>query len=153
MVRVFEKSAGGIVYKKTNGVCSILLLERLNASGSREYVLPKGHIEEMETAKETALREISEETGLAAEQLSIIKFITKISYTFVASHKNGNPMIDKDVYLFLVRYTGTSDPRIPPREHARESFVGFGWFDIEALRTMNIKPDVYRYIKKNIQYM
>ena len=34
-----------------------------------------------------ALREMSEETGLAPKDLDIIKFMTKINYTFLAAHK------------------------------------------------------------------
>jgi 8-oxo-dGTP pyrophosphatase MutT (NUDIX family) len=64
-----------------------------------------------ETAKETALREIAEETGLEHAKLEVIKFMSKINYSFVATHMEGNPLIDKDVYLFLVRYTGSMTPQ------------------------------------------
>jgi len=57
-----------------------------NARGDMEYVLPKGHIEDDESAMETALREIAEETGLAVEDLDIIKFMNTINYSFVASY-------------------------------------------------------------------
>ncbi len=36
--------------------------------------------------------------------------MTKINYSFIATHKDGNPVVDKDVYLFLVRYTGSKEP-------------------------------------------
>lgn len=88
----------------------MLLLSRKNGKGENEYVLPKGHMEGSETAKDTALREISEETGLEVSELEVIKFMTKINYSFVATHKEGSPLIDKDVYLFLVKYSGTSEP-------------------------------------------
>lgn len=63
-----------------------------------------------ETAKDTALREISEETNLAVKDLEIIKFMSKVSYSFVASYKEGNPIVEKDLYLFLVKYHGMIDP-------------------------------------------
>jgi ADP-ribose pyrophosphatase YjhB (NUDIX family) len=44
-------------------------------------------MENTETAKDTALREINEETGLAIEDLEVIKFMSKINYSFIASHK------------------------------------------------------------------
>jgi 8-oxo-dGTP pyrophosphatase MutT (NUDIX family) len=75
-----------------------------NARSELEYVLPKGHIENDETAMETALREISEETGLPIVDLEVIKFMNKINYSFIATYLEGSPMIHKDVYLFLVRY-------------------------------------------------
>jgi 8-oxo-dGTP pyrophosphatase MutT (NUDIX family) len=61
-----------------------LLLRWTNSRQEEEYVLPKGKIEEGEIAKETAVREISEETGLKEKDLEIIKFMTKLSYTFTA---------------------------------------------------------------------
>jgi 8-oxo-dGTP pyrophosphatase MutT (NUDIX family) len=35
-------------------------------------------------AKDAAVREISEEAGLLIEDLEVIKFITKLNYTFTA---------------------------------------------------------------------
>lgn len=57
-----EKSAGGIVYRRRNGELEILMLAWKNAKEETEYVLPKGKIENEETAAETAVREIAEET-------------------------------------------------------------------------------------------
>lgn len=42
MNRIFEKSSGGIVYRKNGNTIDVLLLERKNAKSDREYVLPKG---------------------------------------------------------------------------------------------------------------
>lgn len=84
ITELHEKSAGGIVYRKRNGTTEILLLAWKNARDDIEYVLPKGHIENDETAAETAVREISEETGLEAENLEVIKFMNTINYSFVA---------------------------------------------------------------------
>jgi 8-oxo-dGTP pyrophosphatase MutT (NUDIX family) len=64
MAELYEKSAGGIVYRKKWKEIDILMLAWKNARWDMEYVLPKGHMEDDETAMETALREISEETGL-----------------------------------------------------------------------------------------
>jgi 8-oxo-dGTP pyrophosphatase MutT (NUDIX family) len=107
-----------------------------------------------ETAKDTALREISEETGLAAEKLEVIKFMTKINYSFVATHKEGSPIVDKDVYLFLVKYSGTLEPT-PFRGGAEkgERFTGFKWFKFEELKNANVKPDIHSFIRKNFQYL
>lgn len=75
-----------------------------NAKNEIEYVLPKGHIEGDETLQETALREISEETGLAIRDLHVIKFMNKIAYSFIAGYLEGAPIIHKEVSLFLVQY-------------------------------------------------
>jgi 8-oxo-dGTP pyrophosphatase MutT (NUDIX family) len=149
MTELYEKSAGGIVYRRRNKEIEILMLAWKNAKWDTEYVLPKGHIETDETAMETALREISEETGLAHEDLEVIKFMNKINYTFIATYLEGNPIINKDVYLFLVKYKWKKEPH-PRRE---ERFIGYKWFSIETLRSTYIKPDVIGFIEKNIQFM
>lgn len=149
MNRFFEKSSGGIVYRKQKGKIEVLLLEWENAKREREFVLPKGHMENAETAKDTALREINEETGLAIEDLEVIKFMSKINYSFIATYKEWCPVIEKDVYLFLVKYNGHAEPIIEKNKR----FYGFRWFGIEELKTANIKPDIYGFVKKNIQYM
>lgn len=53
--------AGGVVYRETDGAVEYLLV-RPRAS-AKEWVLPKGHIDENETAEMAALREVREETG------------------------------------------------------------------------------------------
>jgi len=156
MSRIFEKSSWGIVYRvNVFWNFEILLLERKNQKGKNIYVIPKWHIENEEKAKETALREISEETWLAIEYLEVIKFITKINFTFLATYLPWNPTINKDVYLFLVKYTWKEDPKIVEEdpEEKWEKFTWFKWFKVEELKWIDLKPDVYSYIKKNIQYM
>lgn len=149
MAELFEKSAGGIVYRKKGNHIEILMLAWKNARGDMEYVLPKWHMEDDETAMETALREISEETGLKIDDLEVIKFMNKISYSFVATYLDDAPTINKDVYLFLVKYTGKHEPR--PRKEER--FIGYKWFTPEDLKDVWVKPDVIGFIEKNRHFM
>lgn len=146
---LYEKSAGGIVYRKRNNSLEILMLAWKNGRGDLEYVLPKGHIENDETAAETALREIAEETGLPLDGLEVIKFMNTINYSFVAAHMEGMPLIHKEVALFLVRYTGKEEPR--PRKEER--FIGYKWFSPEQLKEAFIKPNVFDFIEKNKHFM
>lgn len=149
MTELYEKSAGGIVYRKRGKYIEVLLLAWKNARGDTEYVLPKGHIEPDETAQETAIREIAEETGLPEKDLQVIKFMNTINYSFVANHMEGSPMIHKEVSLFLVKYTGTPEPR--PRKEER--FVGYKWFEPKKLKDIFIKPDVQGFIERNKHFM
>ncbi len=155
MARLFEKSSWGIVYRKKWNQYEVLLLERKNPKWKSVYVIPKWHIEDDEKAKETALREISEETWLPQEDLEIIKFITKINFTFIATYKDWNPTINKDVYLFLVKLNWDKEPDLSAFKNIvkREIIVWYKWFKLEDLKNVEIKPDIYTYIKKNLQYM
>ena len=49
------------------------LLVRAN-SPSKEWVLPKGHIENGETAEQAAVREVTEESGVVAEVLAFLDY-------------------------------------------------------------------------------
>jgi len=41
MAKIYEKSSGGILYRKTQKGVEVLLLEWLNSKGQSEYVIPK----------------------------------------------------------------------------------------------------------------
>lgn len=58
---VREATAGGIVFRRSKkGIVEFLLIQ----DPKGRWSIPKGHIEEGETAQETAIREIGEEAGL-----------------------------------------------------------------------------------------
>ena len=61
---LYEKSCGAIIFYTGKNNTRILLVKNNNG---RYWSFPKGHIEIGETEKETAIREIKEETGLDVE--------------------------------------------------------------------------------------
>lgn len=74
-------SAGGIVCdERADGRLWVLLIARRNAAGQPQWTLPKGGIEDGETAEEAALREVREETGHGAE---VSHLLGTIEYWFV----------------------------------------------------------------------
>lgn len=148
MAKRYEKSSWGIVYRKKNGNIEILLLKWKNSKQEEEYVIPKWHIEDGEIAKEAALREINEETGLKESDLEVIKFITKISYTFTAWYLEDNPVIDKDVYLFLVKYKWNDFPVVQEEER----FTWYDWIAIDEIKNMDLRFDLNSIISKNRTY-
>jgi 8-oxo-dGTP pyrophosphatase MutT (NUDIX family) len=148
MAKIYEKSSGGVVYRKKDNKVEVLLLTWRNSKNEEEYVIPKGHIEDNEIAKDAAVREIEEETGLSRKDLEVIKFITKINYTFTAGHKAGNPLIDKDVYLFLVKYTGDYKPDVQKEER----FTGYKWATLDEIKKTNIKFDLPKMVFNNLTY-
>jgi 8-oxo-dGTP pyrophosphatase MutT (NUDIX family) len=56
--------AGGVVYRLRNGAPEFLLVTARR--NPREWVLPKGHIEDDETPGDAAAREVEEEAGVLA---------------------------------------------------------------------------------------
>ena len=145
MAKQYEKSSGWIVYRKKGKRVEILLLKWLNSRKNEELVIPKGKIEDGEVAKDTALREISEEAGFAIEDLEIIKFVTKLNYTYTAGYLKDTPLIDKDVYLFIVRYNGHKAPIV----RKEERFIGYEWVDIERVKDLSIRFDLSGIIYRN----
>lgn len=61
-----ERSAGGVVVRAVADAWHVLVIR----DPYRNWGLPKGHLEGEETALEAAIREVKEETGLAAESVA-----------------------------------------------------------------------------------
>jgi 8-oxo-dGTP pyrophosphatase MutT (NUDIX family) len=93
----FQFSAGGIVFKKSDDKIFILVSQHSQHHG---WVFPKGligdHIKD-EGKKETALREVKEETGILGK---IIKPLNPIEYWFILDGEK----IKKTVYYFIMEY-------------------------------------------------
>jgi 8-oxo-dGTP pyrophosphatase MutT (NUDIX family) len=88
-------SSGGVIFRKVDGVFEVALVSRRNI-----WCLPKGLIEANETAEETALREVKEETGLMGE---IIGKIGEINYSFFRKQR-----YFKTVHFYLLKFIGGS---------------------------------------------
>lgn len=84
-------SCGGVVIYKWK----ILLLYKNQNGKYMGWVLPKGTVEEGESYKQTALREVQEESGAFGD---IIKYIGKTQYFF---HGNEDT-INKTVHWYLM---------------------------------------------------
>ncbi|MBZ9686600.1 NUDIX domain-containing protein [Clostridium estertheticum] len=58
----FEKSCGAVIYRKIYGNLEFLTISHRNDG---HWGFPKGHVEKNESEVQTAVREVSEETGLS----------------------------------------------------------------------------------------
>ncbi|WP_337934857.1 NUDIX domain-containing protein [Jutongia sp.] len=105
-------SCGGVVIFRGK----ILLLYKNYKNRYEGWVLPKGTVEEGEEYKQTALREVKEETDADA---SIIKYVGKSQYTFNTQEDT----VVKDVHWYLMM--GESYHNKPQRE---EFFVDSGFY-------------------------
>ncbi len=123
-----EKSAGAIIFRKSEGKNFYLLLHYPGLRHSKTYWdLPKGHIEKGERIDETAKREAREETGL--EDITIIPgFKETMKYFFKWKGKN----ILKFVTYFLIE-TKTEKVKISS-EH-----MGYQWLPFEEAIARTIK--------------
>ena len=148
MAKIYEKSSWWIVYRKKDNNIEILLLKWINSKNNEVFVIPKWHIEEWEIAKDAAMREICEEAWLYNKDLEMIKFITKLNYTFIAWYMDDNPMIDKDVYLFLVKYNWTKLPVVQEEER----FIWYEWIPIDEIKNIEVLFDLWSIIARNKTY-
>lgn len=94
---VEETSAGGLVVNLSRGEAA--LIGRLDRRGTLLWSLPKGHIEAGETAQQTAIREVHEETGIDGV---VLAELGSIDYWFVVENRR----VHKTVHHFLLEATG-----------------------------------------------
>jgi ADP-ribose pyrophosphatase YjhB (NUDIX family) len=120
---VREPTAGGVVWRRNsrNGI-EILLIQ----DAKDRWTIPKGHIEEGETAKETAEREIKEETGL--KHMTMQNWLGKINFRY----RRQQSLVLMTTEIFLVAAKGDTDD-LQPEEWMR----GIKWFPAsEAVDTI-----------------
>ena len=75
------------------------LIGRLDRRGRMLWSLPKGHIEQGETAEQTAIREVAEETGIRGD---VLASLGSIDYWFVTEGRR----VHKTVHHYLLRFLG-----------------------------------------------
>lgn len=118
---VREPTSGGMVFRrnaKTNEI-EILLIQ----DAKDRWTIPKGHIEEGETAKETAEREIGEETGL--KEMAVMNWLGKINFRY----RRATSLVLMTTEIFLVEAKGDTNDLKP-----EDWMNGIGWFSAkEAL--------------------
>ena len=117
---VREPTAGGIVFRHNEkGEVEILLIQ----DAKDRWTIPKGHIEEGETASQTARREIGEEAGL--HSVDMLGWLGKIHFRY----RRIDRLVLMTTQIYLVRATG--DTNAIQKE---EWMNGIKWFPFaEAL--------------------
>jgi 8-oxo-dGTP pyrophosphatase MutT (NUDIX family) len=86
-----------VVYRREDGVTYFLLIR----DPYENWGLPKGHVERGETPEQTALREVSEETGIG--DLELHEPLDTIDWFF----REGPDLIHKYCHFYLME-TGTA---------------------------------------------
>lgn len=96
---VREPTAGGLIYRLKDGEVEILLIQ----DSKDRWTIPKGHIEPGETAKQTAEREITEESGL--KEMEILGWLGKINFRY----RRQNCLVLMTTQVYLVKALGDTD--------------------------------------------
>lgn len=109
-----EMTSGGIVFRHgKKGQVEILLVQ----DPKDRWTIPKGHIEKGETARETAEREITEETGL--QEMDILDWLGKIHFRY----RRQQSLVLMTTQIYLVRAKGDTN------SIKKEDFMNsIGWF-------------------------
>lgn len=111
---VREPTAGGIIWRRDDkNQIEILLIQ----DAKDRWTIPKGHIEAGETAKETAEREIREETGL--QKMKMQSWLGKINFRY--RRQQSLVLMTTDIYLVAAQ--GDTDDITP-----EEWMNGIQWF-------------------------
>ena len=123
-------SAGGVVYRMGEQGAEIVLCGR---SGESLWALPKGTPEAGESRRETALREVCEETGLG---VTIVGDLGTIEYVFARPAQGVR--FEKTVYHYLMQPDGTGGVGEHDAEYDRVA-----WFPAaQALRVMTYRSEL-----------
>ena len=109
----FEYSAGAVIYSYRNGSRRFLFLVREDG----RLDLPKGKIEKKESAKEAAIREIREESGLSVRLSPFFEY--GVDYWYALKGEK----VKKHVSMFIAKVSGTIKVKIS-WEHK-----GYEWLD------------------------
>jgi|TARA_B100000809_G_scaffold242713_1_gene267049 8-oxo-dGTP pyrophosphatase MutT (NUDIX family) len=112
------KTAGGVVIRGKK----ILFIKK---NGRWEF--PKGRLKKGANRKKTAIREISEETGLKKKDLNIIKPLIPTHH----HNKVSGSILVKETFWFLVQYSGSLKMKLVPEK--REGITKCKWFTLDEL--------------------
>ena len=124
-----EYSAGAVVFHRAGNTIKYLLLRYISeATGQPSYWgFTKGHIEPGETLKQTAAREIKEETSLV-DIVFVNDVIGKNEYFFRRKQDDGRlETVHKEVVYYLAE-SKSDQVVIPPESHEH---CDFAWLEYE----------------------
>jgi len=130
-----ELSAGGVVFFRN----TILLLKKFNG----DYVLPKGRVEDGETLKTAAKREVMEESG---SRVNVLQYLSKISYEFTRNSNYKSTKVRKIVHWYIME---ARDMECHPQKN--EGFIEAGFYPLETAVELARYDDERKVIIKAIK--
>jgi ADP-ribose pyrophosphatase YjhB (NUDIX family) len=102
---VHETTSGGIVFRRDakSKQLEILLIK----DAKNRWTIPKGHVEEGEEPRDTAEREIREETGL--QEMKVMNWLGKVNFRYRRNHT----LVLMTMHIYLVQGLGKTDELNP----------------------------------------
>lgn len=101
---VQETTSGGVVYRRdANGGLEVLLIK----DAKNRWTIPKGHVEEGEEPRQTAEREIREETGL--QEMQVQNWLGKVTFRYRRNHT----LVLMTMHIYLVLGVGDTNKLHP----------------------------------------
>jgi len=138
------KSAGWVIYcRDKNYDIRFLLIKRHALSGKVERVAPKGKIQWGETDEKAALREVSEETGIPLNLLSVVQKIWTATIVWL---EDRNGKFDKEVTYFLMKYEW--DPEMVDIQLVEWYLWTYKWADIYNVLNLVYYTDIRDVFRK-----
>ena len=134
---VHETTSGGVIFRRNKkGDLEILLIK----DAKNRWTIPKGHVEEGEEPKDTAAREITEETGL--QQMQVRDWLGKVNFRYRRNHT----LVLMTMHIYLVEGKGNTD-RLHPEDWlsdikwlpATEAVDSIAYEDIGKLMLLGMK--------------
>lgn len=102
---VRETTSGGIVFRidpNTSGSQILLMQDAKN-----RWTIPKGHVEPGEDPRDTAAREIQEETGL--KEMKVHSWLGKVNFRY----RRGHTLVLMTMHIYLVEGKGDTNKLHP----------------------------------------
>ena len=97
---VHETTSGGIIFRRSKeGKLEILLIQ----DAKNRWTIPKGHVEPDEEPKQTAKREIQEETGL--KEMKVLSWLGKVNFRY----RRANTLVLMTMHIYLVQGLGDTN--------------------------------------------
>ncbi|MCL2371133.1 NUDIX domain-containing protein [Candidatus Saccharibacteria bacterium] len=136
MVR--EPTAGAVICRRGHDVgVQVLLIQ----DAKNRWTIPKGHIEDGEDARETAIREIGEETGL--KNVKVLDYMGQVDFKF----QREDALVLMTTQVYLMEALGGEDVQ------KEEWMNGIHWFDAKDALEMVEYDDVRTLVEEALEKM